>query len=279
MTVEIIKDEASVYHSRRAISNSGLSRFLDCPAKFVHFLNNMDGGDDKQTEALLTGSVLHSMVLEPEKTEDIYGLQTLPGNTKDGKAELAKIREAGKIPVKAAMWDMCAEMAESIRKTQPLAYIADPAAEFMAEHSIYWTHHEMPCKARLDGYISNKQTGLEYIIDLKTTTDASLRGIQKSIFKYGYHRQVAWYLHAARLAGLNPVGFIFIFVEKEPPYVTTCATISEAAIAYATDEIRMALERIEECKQTGVWPGYSPDPIFEIGLPIWMQNQTQTQEL
>lgn len=269
---DIVKDEATEYHSRKALSNSGISRFLECPAKFQYFLSGMGKPDEKQTDAQLAGTLFHAMTLEPGKENLLFGRQQYSGNTKEGRAELADMRERGLTPVKGATWDMCRAMADSVLQTPPMAFAHNQAYDFMAEMSVYWEQDGLPCKARIDGYVTNNQGGMDYIIDLKSTTDASLRGIEKSIFKYGYHRQVAWYNHAARMAGLNPQGFVFIFVEKEPPYLATCVTLSEAAIGQAMSEIRDALGRIKDCWQSGSWPGYALETITEIDLPRWMQQ-------
>ena len=106
-------------------------------------------------------------------------------------------------------------------------------------------------------------------IDLKSTTDSSPDGISRHIADYGYHRQAAWYMHALQLEGLDIHNFIFVFVEKSPPYVTTAVSLSDAAIGAAYDEIKIALDLYERCSESGVWPGYTEQAIKTVDLPTW----------
>ena len=51
------------------------------------------------------------------------------------------------------------------------------------------------------------------IIDIKTTSDKSLSSFKSSAYKYGYHRQAAFYLD-----GFQAKEFIFVVIEKKAPY-------------------------------------------------------------
>ena len=151
----------------------------------------------------------------------------------------------------------------------PVFKAARGANDWQAETSVYWQERgSIPCKARIDALASLPGFGL-CAIDLKSTTDASPDAISKHVYDYGYHRQAAWYLHALKAAGMDARQFVFLFVEKAAPYLTTAVTVAESAIGVAYDEIRSALDKYEECAASGVWPGYTNEIVTEVDLPAW----------
>lgn len=159
------------------------------------------------------------------------------------------------------------------------AVMAHPAAgnllrqAGMAERSVYWTDPETGVigRCRPDWWVPSK--GL--LADLKTTDDASPEGFGRSIMKWGYHRQHPYYLdgcnHAIEQAGIDwpeQRYFVFIAVEKAPPYNVAVYTLDDDSIAIGRAECREALNTYAECEASGEWPGYSPR-IETVALPEW----------
>ncbi|HJA77568.1 MAG TPA: PD-(D/E)XK nuclease-like domain-containing protein [Candidatus Desulfovibrio gallistercoris] len=265
---QIVKDEPAVYFGREALSQSGMTQLLRCPAHFRAMLDRA-GEPEEQTDALLAGSLLHCMVLEPGALHARYAIRQNAGNTKAGKEEAAQAEASGVRLVKADMWDVCERMAESVRE-HPLMRAALAEPDFAAESSVYWTELDgrVPCKARIDALASLPGFGL-CAIDLKTTRDASPAALEKSIHAFSYHRQAAWYMRGLRAAGCGVRAFIFLFVEKEPPFLTVAASISEAAQQVALDEIKTCVHTYADCIESGIWPGYTESPVIELDLPAW----------
>jgi exodeoxyribonuclease VIII len=125
-------------------------------------------------------------------------------------------------------------------------------------------------KARID--MLRPKFGL--IADLKTTEDASWRGFSRSIVKYGYHRQAAWYLDICRIAGIEVDSFAFICVEKEPPFAVGCYRLIERDRAIGRQQCASMLEMIRVCRQTGEWPAYS-DQFEDIGMHDWQAEKLE----
>ena len=69
------------------------------------------------------------------------------------------------------------------------------------------------------------------ILDFKTTLDARPSEFERSIFKYGYHRQGAMYLEAAAAHGIPAKHYVIIASEKVPPYGTCIYRLTEGAIS------------------------------------------------
>lgn len=263
----MINDDARTYHSTKALSKSSMDDLLKCPALFKQTLDNM-GQEEAPTPAMILGSLFHHMVLETSTLLEHWGVKRNSGASKAGKEEAALAAEKGITLVSPDVWETCEKM-QSAALSHPLMRAAMAATDCRTETSIYWTERgSIPCKARIDAMATIPGIGL-CLIDLKSTNDASPDGISKHLYDYGYHRQAAWYTHALKTAGLEPKAFVFLFCEKQSPYLTTAATVSENALWLALEEINGALDTYEHCAAEGVWPGYTNEIITEIDLPAW----------
>ena len=79
------------------------------------------------------------------------------------------------------------------------------------------------------------------MLDLKTCRDASPRGFRRSISTFRYYQQAAFYLTAARAAGLRADRFWFLAQEKAHPFPHQWYTLSGAAIEYGDQQNEQAL--------------------------------------
>ena len=96
------------------------------------------------------------------------------------------------------------------------------------------------------------------IVDIKTTVDASPSGFDKQVWQYGYGIQDAFYRRVCSLAGLDVDDFIFVAVEKQPPYVVAVHVLSDEYINWADMVVTDTLQRIKYAQEnnkflTG-WP-------------------------
>lgn len=160
------------------------------------------------------------------------------------------------------------------------AVLAHPVAgklitgEGKAEASVYWNDPETGelCRCRPDFW---RRDGI--IVDLKSTDDASPEAFGKSVANWRYHVQSEMYLegmNAAFEAGHFPDGyakpkaFIFLVVEKKPPYAVASYVLDPESATQGQREFRENLAVYAECKKTDKWPAYGDD-IQTVGLPTW----------
>ena len=260
---EIIRNMPDAeYHAIDRISNSRLSRMLPTPA---HCKEHMDNPPEA-TDNLVMGRYFHALTLEPDSVAECYIVQPkIDRRTKKGKADYENflLLAGEKQVVKQDMVDTALAMRESI--------ILHPAAGKLISESkdkeltLLWDDDATgaPMKAKLDAV----RDGV--IIDLKSCDDASPKGFQRSIAKYGYHRQAALYSDAyTQVVGEPPKGFVFIAVEKKPPYAVACYVLSREDIARGLTDYRELLVRYVDCEFENNWHGYS-GMIEEIELPKW----------
>lgn len=143
----------------------------------------------------------------------------------------------------------------------------------VAERSVYWVDPEtgVLCRCRPDWWVPSK--GL--LVDVKTTDDASPEAFGRSVMKWSYHRQHPYYVdgcnNAIEQAGLDLPEqryFVFVVVEKAPPYNVAVYTLDDDSITIGTAEVRESLNTYAECQASGEWPAYSPR-VQTVSLPEW----------
>ena len=70
------------------------------------------------------------------------------------------------------------------------------------------------------------------------------------------------------LTGKQHSEFIFLAVEKEPPYAVAVYEATHEMLHTAQKQIAPLLDVYAECLKTDVWPGYK-DELQQIQLPRW----------
>lgn len=153
------------------------------------------------------------------------------------------------------------------------AVMAHPAARALltgkpgkAEQSVYWVDHVTGqlCRCRPDFWRADN-----VLVDVKTTDDASLEGFGKSISNWRYDVQDAFYCDGVKAATGNDVrAFVFLAVEKRPPYAVACYMLTPEDVELGRLQYRRDLAVYAQCQQSGQWPGYG-DKIQTATLPAW----------
>ena len=217
----------------------------------------------KQTKAMADGTAVHAFFLERDKfdTDFVIKPADMRLNTKAGK-EWA-LEHQSKIIIDYELGNNLYEMEKSFMDS-PARLIYDKQGQ--SELSYFWDDLGLvKGKCRPD-WISNDGN---IVVDIKTTTDASPKGFQKSIANWGYHLQLGWYIRGLQKLGLPAKEFIFIAIEKTPPFSVGVYRANKEMITYANDEINNLVYDIDESLKSDDFPDYTPE-IMDLGLPNWM---------
>ncbi len=238
------------YHSEDGLSASGVNLMLDCPRRYHHRYMTRTGHDVADTQAMAIGRAVHMLSLEPKLFEKTFVVQTEPFDrrTKVGKEgyELFRKWAAGRSILRPDDFQQISGMADAIA-THP---IWSRFKDGSVEHSIYWDHQDsIRLRSRPDYFTQ------DLIIDLKTT--ACLKGFDKSVFRYGYHRQAAMQLDGLMAVDGIKRQYVLFVVEKEAPYLTSVFALDENAIEEGRREYQKAAELYGQCLEFDIWPGYS----------------------
>lgn len=159
------------------------------------------------------------------------------------------------------------------------AVMAHPAANRLltsvpgkAEISFYWNDAKTGevCRMRPDWLRED-----DLIVDLKSCEDASLDGFAKSVANWRYDVQDAFYSDGFEaVTGRKPRGFVFIAVEKKPPYAVGVYILDAETKEIGRAQYREDLDKFAECKANDNWPGYG-DTIQKLNMPGWHKRKTE----
>ena len=254
------------YHGKKThLSSTNIRTFKKNRKQFEYSLNH---DLVKQTKAMADGTAVHAFFLERDKfdTDFVIKPADMRLNTKAGK-EWA-LEHQSKIIIDSELGNNLFEMEKSFMDS-PAKLIHDIKGQ--TELSYFWDDlGTIKGKCRPD-WISDDG---EIVVDVKTTTDASPRGFQKSISNWGYHLQLGWYLRGLRKLGLSAEQFIFIAIEKTPPFCVGVYKADQDMINFAMKELDQLMPEIQTAMVSNEFPDYTPE-ITSIGLPPWMTDKKE----
>ena len=243
------------YRAFPALNQSSAKKLLVSPAHYQAYINT----PQEETKALRFGTFVHAAILEPHTLDDLYATAPeVDRRTKEGKETWAAFAtaNAGKTILDAeesALGHLVAAHARLALKKHGVKFDA-------TEVMYHVDYNGIPLKAAIDGVSG------DYLWDIKTTDDASTAGMLKAIRNYRYNLQAYWYRLVYEIAtGHRPLGFRFLFVEKEPPFATSVCEVGPELMSWAIADFEKALTLYRDCTASGIWPAY-PDDIQVIDV-------------
>jgi PDDEXK-like domain of unknown function (DUF3799) len=266
---KLLTIDFETYAKAQGINSHGLKDILRSPA---HYFEHRYGEvERKETPALEFGKLLHFAVLESEMFQDRYIIRpNFDKRTKAGKEGFLEWQanlKPGAIVVPENFVEALTKIAQKVMRHPKAKHILKGGVR---EQSFFWTDPETGeySKGRLD-FIS----GRGHIVDLKSTMDARESAFARDIVKHGYHISGAHYTHGAGVAkslGIDSKTFIFLVVEKNPPYEMAIYPAGTSVLGVGDQWRSKAMQIYSKCKKSGVWPGYNPD-MRTIELPQWAE--------
>jgi ATP-dependent exoDNAse (exonuclease V) beta subunit len=265
------------YDQINAVNGSLLEYFQapkGCPAKAREYMLNRP----ESTKAQDFGTLCHTALFEPEKINTEYSIAPVcDKRTKEGKELWNKHLEnsKGKIVVDADQMKQAHAIADSAMSLEIMQKAM--SSPRMAEVVVVWREDNgVMCKARLD-LVANID-GFTYVIDLKTTgKTADAYSFSKVINDYGYHRKAAFYLRGLNKIAPTDRKFVFVAMEKKPPYCCSAFDLDNLSLDIGLQESLANLERYKWCSERNVWPSYKKG-LQTISLPNWALKNAPTDE-
>lgn len=178
--------------NKLALSSSSIKLLLDSPKKYYYVTKY----GNEETNGLRMGTLLHTIILEPEKWDKFHFVDVQSKNTKAYK--LAK-EEFGTVYTQKEK-EEAERMADAILKNEQALRLLNGA------------DYEVPMLGEVQGMpFRGKADILRHngIVDIKTTSD--IKAFPYSAKKYGYDVQVYLY---CQLFGFNFYDFKFLVIDK-----------------------------------------------------------------
>lgn len=267
--VGLVLESNEAYHAGPGVSKSHLDAINSgCPRHYWQRYLNPDREPEQTTPAKIMGSALHTAILEPDLfPSEVIASPGFDRRTKNGKAEYEAFvtQHAGKIILDPDDYATCLAMRDAVYN-HPVAggLMRQPGK---SEQSFYAIDNETGelIKCRHDRLLDSGAMS----IDLKTTEDASPNGFGKSSANYRYPVQTAWYNRVLDTCfGEHPAEWVFLAVEKSPPYVIGIYFVEPDLLARAEIAANRDFQRIIQHRRSGEWPDYGMQPM-PLTLPAW----------
>lgn len=241
----------------RSLSVSGAKTLLTDPARFLY---ERDHGRPPK-DAFDEGTLAHELILRGGD-DRIRIIDAYDWRTKAAQQAKAEAHEQRLVPAHRGTLLMASKVAASVRRHRLAASIL---SEGEPEKAMYWIDPEtgITCRGRMDWTRDNA------LVDVKTAAygKATASAFAKEAANYDYPMQAAHYTDGYEVLTGRRVPFLFIVVEKEPPYLVRVFQLSEYDLEVGRERIREARRLFAEYESNG-YPDEGAD-IHTLQLPGW----------
>lgn len=266
------------YHAIKALSNSSLSVLKRSPTEFhKRFITGEMKG--QETDAMLLGSAVHMLALEPERFDAQYVVLDGPINPQTGKPygrdtkkfevwlDAEMTLQTRKVLVREEFANSLA-IAKAFQSHPTIAAIMASRAEklFESEYAMLWVEDdgsELDLKCKIDFVCPSERI----IVDLKTTSDPSPHAWSWSAEDFGYHRQAAIYSDAMEAKYGEPFRFLFGVVRSKEPYEAAVYELDAESINRGRSEYEALIEEYIDRKASNDWLSEWQRGVFSINVP------------
>ena len=270
------------YHKKDGHYSSSLIKKMAVPAKARHYMLE----DQEHKDCFRIGTAIHTYVLERDKFEDEFltGISAGRRSKADKMEWAAWFVEHGAangyeiIDMPAAKWngEFMASSGKNMVTPEEIEQIKSMAESVMfnktaesllskgkAEQSVYWTDKEtgMNLKVRPD-YLDD-----DFISDLKSIQSVDDKSIIRSFANCGYGISQAMYQAGVAAVTGKWRPFLFVYIEKEPPYLCRVIGTDDDTQAAFWELYQAYKAKLAMCLETDEWPGIDDD--LSMALPDW----------
>lgn len=260
------------YRAHPAISRSELFKISESPEKFKYYREH----PEEPTPALLFGQLFHAMALQPDTVWDEFIIAPdIDRRTKAGKEALTafEVQAEGKTVVTSDMAQQAYEMCEALHNNE----FVKKLFKGEKEKAFFWNDDLTgePCKCRTD--VLTEIGDKLIIVDLKSADSAETEAFMRSAIKHGYDFQGAMYSEGVKVnTGKEPL-FVFIAVEKKPPYAINILQADKLFLLRGYDLFREYIGTYHYCRESGNWFGYlgQHNLINTLGLPSYLAKEIE----
>lgn len=229
------------------------------------------------TSAMVFGTLVHTVVLEPDKADDIYYVMDGSKRTKAWKEAAKEAAEEGKELVHAD------DMAAAIAMRDAVS--SNPAWRLLLEQCEKTVEVGMACNdSEYNIRIKGKYDVLlddELMVDLKTTSSTlDYQQLQRDVLNFGYHAQMALYWRILRQLRPElthtPSRMAWLFVSKEAPHETVLLHADDEVVEHAEAIVDELLRGLAYSDRHNYWPPRHPTGAAVMSLPGWARKALES---
>ncbi len=247
-----------------AVNQSTLKLIAKSPLHYRHALER----PRVATDTMRLGSLTHTLLFEPHHFARDY---VVWDKRRQGKAWEAFEAAAGsRTIVRPCDLEDAHGMIEAIRRSKlAQRYLRSG----LREPVLVWRDKVtgILCKARLD-FVSDAVA--DVMVELKTAVDVAPWSFERAFAKRDYDVQTAFYADGYETITGRPLFGKCVAVENAPPYDVVVYDLNEV-IDTGRELYREMLDKLAECRRSGVWLGQHPLHELTLRLPKWRDPDEQ----
>lgn len=270
------------YALSEAVSASEIKNLLTGTPYSFHFHKYVDDNNSK-SDALIMGSYLHCLWLEPEHIEERYFVVPWSNNnTKSGKLQNevnaqkfidAAINNPDLTPICSRLVEKSQGIYNQL-KDHPIIKTFTSLKDKIVETPIY------RAQSPIDGVfikcipdLVSPEYGL--VVDFKHMEDITPEKFQRDIKTYNYHVQAVLNMmcvSAEHNIPIDEITFEFVCISKKEPHECVRYVLDQRWIDTAYEDIMWALQEYKECLDNDQFPSYPSDAVT-IECPAWVKSK------
>ena len=237
-----------------SLSYSSLKQFDKSPSHFLQYKRRLF----KESPAMRLGTLTHLSILEPEVYRSNVIVTDLSRRTKAFKEFESEHHD--KDVITPAEYIQITSMTQSVKENKFANDLIKNCTEL--EQFKNWEYKGHKFRGVPDGI------GPGYILDLKTTKDASPHKFGSDAFRMLYHMQAALYMEGLRALGYDVKSYYIVAVESAAPHPVSVFKFTSDILDAGKQKIDSLIDRFDawdgnEC-------GYHPDVDFiYLDAPNW----------
>ena len=255
----LIRQPLEQYLHSVALSSSDLKAMLRSPAHYIAY----KAAVRVESKVQRIGALAHCAILEPARYNPIVSPK-VDRRTKEGKLlwetflSSAGDREVIDAEEAIAIDGMVASVRESAAAQKLLK-----SGE--AEVSCFATYDHTEIRCRPDWHCPERRL----IVSLKTTEDASPDAFVRQVATYRYHLQMAVEMYALSQEWSEDAHYVWLVVEKEPPYAVSLFCPDPHMISVGFSLLRDAVSLFQDAVSRDAFGESRYRYNEEISLPRW----------
>ena len=257
------------YHQSPGVSSSTLRRFRQSQ---LHAMQEVV----EPTTAMQIGSAAHSLIVEGENAfnKEVAVISGSP-YTNANKQLKRDYLDRGMLVITQDKRDMLFQMKDNLIE-EARKFLDVDQGEYPGvfvkpyENALYWWEQDVLLKLRSDviryPVIQPYSDESIVVIDYKTTSDCSVSGFTRSIRRYQYDLQAAFYRRGYQRAGFKVEDFLFVAQETKHPYATKIFKMNDEDMDRGWEQLEKSLVDFKAVKDGEKPSIYNSPNIVEVML-------------
>jgi exodeoxyribonuclease VIII len=228
------------------------------------------------TTAMQIGSAAHSLIVEGENAfnNEVAVISGSP-YTNANKQLKRDYLDRGMLVITQDKRDMLFQMKDNLIE-EARKFLDVDQGEYPGvfvkpyENALYWWEQDVLLKLRSDviryPVVQPYSDESVVVIDYKTTSDCSVSGFTRSIRRYQYDLQAAFYRRGYQKAGFKVEDFLFVAQETKHPYATKIFKMNDEDMDRGWKQLEKSLVDFKSVKDGEKPSIYNSPNIVEVML-------------